>query len=94
VRHAVERSPFYRDHYRNIELDRLDLAALPAVTKPQLMARFDDWVTDDRLKLAAFERHLESLARDESYLGHTGSWRRRAARDAGGSLCTAGRTGG
>ena len=69
VRHAVERSPFYRDHYRNIELDRLDLAALPPVTKSQLMGRFDDWVTDDRLKLADLERHLESLARDESYLG-------------------------
>ena len=69
VRHAVERSPFYRDHYRNIDLDRVDLAALPPVTKSQLMARFDDWVTDDRLKLADLEHHLESLAGDESYLG-------------------------
>jgi phenylacetate-CoA ligase len=68
VRHAVERSPFYRDHYRNIEPDRVDLGALPPVTKSQLMDRFDDWVTDDRLKLADLERHLESLARDESYL--------------------------
>lgn len=39
VRHAVERSPFYRDHYRNIDLDRVDLAALPPVTKSQLMAQ-------------------------------------------------------
>ena len=69
VRHAVERSPFYRDHYRNIDLARVDLAALPPVTKSRLMARFDDWVTDDRLKLAELERHLESLAGDESYLG-------------------------
>ena len=69
VRHAVERSAFYREHYRNVDLDRVELAALPPVAKSRLMARFDDWVTDDRLKLADLERHLESLAGDESYLG-------------------------
>ncbi|MDQ3980945.1 MAG: phenylacetate--CoA ligase family protein [Actinomycetota bacterium] len=69
IRLAVRRSPFYRDHYRGVDLDRLHLAALPPVTKTQLMARFDDWVTDDRLKLADLERHLERLTRDELYLG-------------------------
>jgi phenylacetate-CoA ligase len=70
VRHAVERSPFYRDHYRGIDLDRVDLAALPPVAKSNLVARFDDWVTDRRLKLADLDRHVQNLARDERYLGH------------------------
>jgi phenylacetate-CoA ligase len=69
VRHAVERSAFYRDHYRDIDLDPVDLAALPPVTKSQLMNRFDDWVTDGRLQLADLERHLDGLTRDELHLG-------------------------
>ena len=69
VRHAVERSAFYRDHYRGIDLDGVDLAALPPVTKSQLMTRFDDWVTDGRLQLADLERHLDGLTRDEIHLG-------------------------
>ena len=48
VRHAVRRSRFYRDLYSDVDLDHLDVATLPPVTKAQLMARFDDWVTDDR----------------------------------------------
>lgn len=69
LHHAVERSPFYRDHYRGIDLERGNLAALPAVTKSALMARFDDWVTDPRLNLADLERHLEGLSGDDLYLG-------------------------
>jgi phenylacetate-CoA ligase len=49
VEHARRASRFYADHYRAvpygpIRLEELD--RLPAVTKPELMARFDDWVTD------------------------------------------------
>ncbi len=69
VHHALRHSPAYRDLYRGVDLDRLSLGALPPVTKPQLMARFDDWVTDRRLKATDLERHLESLSQDELYLG-------------------------
>jgi phenylacetate-CoA ligase len=69
VRHAVIHSPFYRDHYRGLDLANVDLGAFPPVTKPQLMAQFDDWVTDSRLKLADVEGHLESLHQDALYLG-------------------------
>ena len=69
VRHAVAHSPFYRDRYRGIDTARVDLAALPPVTKADLMARFDDWVTDSRLKLADLDCHLERLERDDLYLG-------------------------
>ena len=46
VRWARIASPFYRDLYRGLpaEIDRFDV--LPPVTKPTLMARFDDWLTD------------------------------------------------
>lgn len=49
VEHARRPSRFYAEHYRQcrparIQLEELD--RLPVVTKPALMARFDDWVTD------------------------------------------------
>jgi phenylacetate-coenzyme A ligase PaaK-like adenylate-forming protein len=69
VRYALDRSPFYRRHYGDIDIRQLDLAALPPVTKSQVVAHFDDWVTDGRLKLTDLERHLEGLTRDELYLG-------------------------
>ncbi len=69
VCHAKRHCPIYRDHYRGVDLHHPSLGALPPVTKGQLMARFDDWVTDDRLMLVNLERHLESLHQDELYLG-------------------------
>ena len=69
LRHATAASPFYRDLYRGIDLERCQLSDLPSVTKVQLMERFDDWVTTPRLKLAEVERHLETLAGDDLYLG-------------------------
>lgn len=68
-RHAVTHSPFYRELYSGIDEPPTSPAGLPAVSKTQLMDRFDDWVTDPRLKLAALEAHLEGLAGDELYLG-------------------------
>jgi phenylacetate-CoA ligase len=66
VRHAAARSPVYRDLYRGIDLSgRVDLARLPPVDKSTLMGRFDDWVTDPRLRLAGLEAHLASLGGDD-----------------------------
>ncbi len=70
ARHAAAASPFYRELYAGIELaDDLDVRALPVVTKPMLMERFDEWVTDPRLRLSEVERHLEHIQGDELYLG-------------------------
>ncbi len=57
ARRAVERqlamvawarsgSPFYRRHYHGLLADITSLQDVPPVTKPELMAEFDDWVTD------------------------------------------------
>lgn len=44
--HARARSPYYRQLYRGLRDDRVDLGDLPPVTKGELMASFDAWVTD------------------------------------------------
>ncbi len=69
VRHAVARSPFYRRLYQGLDTRSPDIVSLPTVTKAQLMANFDDWVTDRRLRLADLERHLDQLTGDQLYLG-------------------------
>jgi phenylacetate-CoA ligase len=70
ARHAAASSPVYRELYAGIELaDDLDIRALPAVTKAMLMERFDEWVTDPRLRRPEVEAHLERVRGDELYLG-------------------------
>ena len=64
VEHARRASRFYVEHYRAvpsgpIRLEELD--RLPAVTKPELMARFDDWVTDPDVTRAQVERFVANL---------------------------------
>jgi len=44
LRTAVAKSPFYRDLYRNIDIETCRLADLPVVDKPTMMAHFDDFV--------------------------------------------------
>jgi phenylacetate-coenzyme A ligase PaaK-like adenylate-forming protein len=52
VRWARVASPVYRELYRGLPPRIEHLTDLPPVTKPQLMARFDDWVTDPAVTLA------------------------------------------
>jgi phenylacetate-coenzyme A ligase PaaK-like adenylate-forming protein len=58
-------SRFYRDAWRSLPAGELSLAALPAVHKPDLMARFDDWTTDRRID----RRGVEAFLRDRSHIG-------------------------
>src|SRR5229473_2822972 len=44
------------------------LAALQVMTKDDLMANFDEIVTDDRLRLDVVEDHLEALTAADAYL--------------------------
>jgi putative adenylate-forming enzyme len=69
ARHAAAASPLYRELYAGVELaDDLDVRALPVVTKAMLMERFDEWVTDPRLRLREIESHLAQARGDEPYL--------------------------
>jgi hypothetical protein len=70
ARHAAAASPIYRELYPGTELaEDLDVRALPCVTKGVLMERFDERVTDPRLKRSEVEAHLERVRGDELYLG-------------------------
>jgi phenylacetate-coenzyme A ligase PaaK-like adenylate-forming protein len=60
VRFAAQRSPFYRERFRGVDLDNeFRIEQLPSVTKAEVMANFDDVVTDPRLRRADAERFIE-----------------------------------
>jgi putative adenylate-forming enzyme len=56
--HALANSPFYREHHRGLE--NAPLSALPIVTKRLMMERFDDLVTDRRIRIADVRRHMDA----------------------------------
>jgi hypothetical protein len=69
--HAAEHSPFHARRLRGLDLERLeltDLARLPVMTKSQMMAEFDDVVTDRRFSRRLAERHLAASARQPGLL--------------------------
>jgi len=69
VRHAAVHSPLYRELYRGIDLGRpIDQAKLPTIDKSALMERFDEWVTDPRIRLSDLEAHVASLRGDDLFL--------------------------
>ena len=70
LRLAYDRSPWHRERLvcAGVDVDAAtpeDLAALPPMTKSDLMENFDDIVTDRRLTLVRCEQHLE---RRDDYL--------------------------
>jgi phenylacetate-CoA ligase len=71
---ALHGSGFYRDHWGEVS-PSTPLAALPVVTRGELMHRFDDWVTDPGLKLAELRAFTADPARiSEPYLGRYVVW--------------------
>ena len=60
VRHARTASPYYRSLYRNVPSGPVHLASLPVVYKRDLMAHFDDWVTDPDITIASLRRDFLS----------------------------------
>ncbi len=65
LRAASDRSPFHRSRLAGVDLDSVtiaDLGSLPVMTKAEMMASFDEAVTDPRLTLSVVNRHLESVA--------------------------------
>jgi phenylacetate-coenzyme A ligase PaaK-like adenylate-forming protein len=59
LRHAADRSPFYRDKFRGIDLARCPLAELPVTTKAEMMADFDRVVTDPAVRRADLDRFID-----------------------------------
>ncbi|WP_125777279.1 phenylacetate--CoA ligase family protein [Antribacter gilvus] len=59
VAFARARSPYYREHYRNVPERVTDPTLLPVTSKAELMPRFDDWVTDPSVTLAAVRAFVE-----------------------------------
>jgi phenylacetate-CoA ligase len=71
VRTAQAASPWHRKRLGQVDTDALDagaMAELPVMTKDELMANFDEIVTDDRLQLDVVEDHLEALDAGDAYL--------------------------
>ena len=64
VRHAKANSPYYKRLYQNID-DHFSLGDLPPSNKLDLMARFDDWITDPAVKL----RDIQDFMRDPDNIG-------------------------
>lgn len=68
VKFAREHSPFYQKHYGQLPADITDssyLQQFPPVTKPELMAHFDEWVTD----LAVTRAGVEAFVADKTLIG-------------------------
>jgi len=82
VRHARTASPYYRRLYRNVPLGPVALASLPVVSKRDLMAHFDDWVTNPDITIASLRRDFLS---DHSLLGARYLGRYRVATTSGTS---------
>lgn len=61
VSHARTASPLYRELYRALP-DQVALEALPPVTRPRLMADFDDWVTDPRVTRSRLEGFIAEFS--------------------------------
>jgi phenylacetate-coenzyme A ligase PaaK-like adenylate-forming protein len=58
LRHAVTTSPHYRETL-GADAPDAELHELPTLSKAAMMERFDDVVTDRRLRLAEIEAHLD-----------------------------------
>lgn len=66
---ALERSPFHARRLRGIDparIDPRDLSSLPTMTKDEMMAAYDDVVTDRRVTRAGLEAHLAGIGDEPS----------------------------
>jgi len=67
LRVALDRSPWHRRRLTGLDpdgFDEADLGHLPTMTKDDLMANWDEIVTDRRLTLENVEHHLAGLTSD------------------------------
>src|SRR3954465_5389466 len=67
LRTAKARSPWHAKRLAGVDVDAVtgaDLAAIPTMTKTEVMERWDEMVTDRRLTIELAEAHLERVASD------------------------------
>jgi phenylacetate-CoA ligase len=72
LKHATEHSPWHRQRLAHIDIEGMapaGLAAIPPMTKSDLMTHWDSIVADRRCTLAAAEAHLAMLTTDAYFLG-------------------------
>lgn len=62
---AAQNSPIYIERLQGVSPRSATLSDVPAVTRAELMARFDEWVTDPQIKLA----DLQAFVADPSRIG-------------------------
>ena len=70
-RHAYRHSAFYRQLHAGMR--EAPLAELPVITKADLMANFDQALTDNRLSLVTTQEHLRALTAQDADPGR--AWR-------------------
>ncbi len=63
VSHAHGHSRYYRRLYGDASSVNVPLRSLPPVSKPDLMASFDDWVTDPRVTRVGVEEFMSDPSR-------------------------------
>lgn len=72
---ARSKSRYYGELYRDLPQTIGSIRELPVVTKPALMARFDDWVTDPEITREKVEAFVADPARvGEEFLGRYIVW--------------------
>lgn len=62
LHHAVRNSPFYRERFRGLDVERCPLKELPVLTKREMMDHYDELVTDERLNLRDLRGFLDDPA--------------------------------
>ncbi|RXE58593.1 phenylacetate--CoA ligase family protein [Acetivibrio mesophilus] len=60
VSYAKQYSPYYKERYKNLG-DKFELSDLPPTNKRELMAHFDEWVTDRSIKLSDINEFMKDL---------------------------------
>lgn len=58
ARLAREKSPFYRNQFKGLDLERCAFEELPVLTKAMLVEHWDEIVTDPRLRQAELTKHF------------------------------------
>ncbi|HTG00728.1 MAG TPA: AMP-binding protein [Nitrospirota bacterium] len=67
IRHAISHSPFYRELYKNVNVENsIKLEDLPVINKVMMMENFDTFVTDSRLKLKELLDHTEKMGKEDA----------------------------
>ena len=62
LRHAFQHSPFYRRRYRGLDLERCPITDLPPLDKKEMMAHYNEVVTDRAVRRESLEKFMAEPA--------------------------------